>query len=351
MAIHAHSTTAPAVQAGLLPRRDARGRFVKLAAELPPGPLLLIEPDTLDAIRVDLDALVAKCGHMSTDPVPAKDTPLTPHGGAPVRPAVGQTLAELIAPEDRVASVARTLHLRRQLAQAAEHGAALLDALDLSPLALDVVDDAIRVLDALDGDADDEPTLGAPERSPYAPPMGASFYKPANGRRLQRCFDTRAWNQAAWAAGSRLDGEGEPEAGYDLPEGDDELCGSEHDGCEPEDHEGELGSPIGDGDQEHWAQGYDSETVNEDGDGETGPDANAPHPYSRPISPRRPDTMGHQMRDDTRAIARRARDVRARLQPAEERDPDTVTIIRAGVAVWSGPYVTRDGIPVVGCAT
>ena len=29
MAIHAHSTTAPVVQAPLLPRRDARGRFVK----------------------------------------------------------------------------------------------------------------------------------------------------------------------------------------------------------------------------------------------------------------------------------------------------------------------------------
>ncbi len=311
-------TSAEVVALAALPPRDARGRFVELAPELPPGPLLSAEVlhdaaslpksgDTPDAIRADLDALLAD------------------HG--------------------------RALHLRRQLHKALDHGFALLDAFDLSPLALDVVDDSIAALDALDGDADFEPTLGAPERCPWSPDMGASFYKPARGGRLIRCFDTRAWNQAAWAAGSRLDGEGEPEAGYDLPEGDDELCGSEHDGCELEEGEPDLGSSIGDGDQENWAQGHDSETVNEDGDGETGPDANAPHPYSRPISPRRPDTMGYQTRDDSRAIARRARDVRARLHPSKAIDPDTVTIIRAGMAVWSGPYVTRDGIPVIGCAS
>ena len=55
---------------------------------------------------------------------------------------------------------ARTLHSRRALAHAFDHGFALLDALDLPPLALDVIDDAIAHLDALDApDEDREPWL------------------------------------------------------------------------------------------------------------------------------------------------------------------------------------------------
>ncbi len=186
MAVHALSTTAPAVQAGLLPRRDARGRFVKLASELPPGPLLPAAPDTLDAIRADLDALVATCGRMSTGPVPANDTPSSPRGGAPICATVAQTRDAPVArgadvstawPETLVASrtdigtsaAARTLHLRRQLAQAAEHGAALLaslglprlvgpDFVPLDPAAIgEAVDRAIAALDALDGDVEPRP--------------------------------------------------------------------------------------------------------------------------------------------------------------------------------------------------
>ncbi len=69
--------------------RDIRGRFVELASvpksgetpDLPPGPLLATGPDTLDAIRVDLDALVAGAklrtvGNLSVmGPVPENDTP------------------------------------------------------------------------------------------------------------------------------------------------------------------------------------------------------------------------------------------------------------------------------------
>ncbi len=73
---------------------------------------------------------------------------------------------------------AHTLHLRRQLAEAAEHGAALLNALglprlvtaDFEPIDREVIADAldlaIATLDAVDGDTnieeggDDEPSLG-----------------------------------------------------------------------------------------------------------------------------------------------------------------------------------------------
>ncbi len=70
---------------------------------------------------------------------------------------------------DIVLDAARTLHLRRQLAQAAEHGAALLaslglprlvgpDFVPLDPAAIgDAVDRAIAALDALDGDVEPRP--------------------------------------------------------------------------------------------------------------------------------------------------------------------------------------------------
>ena len=50
--------------------------------------------------------------------------------------------------------------MRRELHQALDYGFALLDALDLPPLALDVIDDAIATLDALEApDEDLEPWL------------------------------------------------------------------------------------------------------------------------------------------------------------------------------------------------
>ena len=50
---------------------------------------------------------------------------------------------------------ARALHACRELHQALEYGFALLDALDLPPLALDVIDDAIAHLDAMDAPTED----------------------------------------------------------------------------------------------------------------------------------------------------------------------------------------------------
>ncbi|MGI3902552.1 MAG: hypothetical protein ACRYGP_16510 [Janthinobacterium lividum] len=66
--------------------------------------------------------------------------------------------------EPDTAAEARALHMRRELHQALDYGFALLDALDLPPLALDVIDDAIATLDALDAldedREDDDPAEG-----------------------------------------------------------------------------------------------------------------------------------------------------------------------------------------------
>ena len=54
--------------------------------------------------------------------------------------------------------------MRRELHQALDHGFALLDALDIPPLALDVIDDAIATLKALEAPdedrEDDDPAKG-----------------------------------------------------------------------------------------------------------------------------------------------------------------------------------------------
>ena len=169
MAIHAHSTTAPVVQACLLPRRDARGRFVKPATvagmlksehtpELQPEPLL-----SADEPR----------GVAGNQPAQSRSVPNSPnHIRAVAEPHRGAGV-----PKSGDTPTA-ALHLRRQLAQAAEHGAALLSALGLprlvgpdfiqvDPVALgDALDVTIAALDAIDGDTDredggdDEPSLG-----------------------------------------------------------------------------------------------------------------------------------------------------------------------------------------------
>ncbi|WP_237479269.1 hypothetical protein [Lichenibacterium dinghuense] len=304
-------------------------------------------PDSLDAIRADLDDMLGRVARVEAEP----------------DPTLGADAVEALCRKSR------ELFTRRALEEAAEHAAAMLPALGLPRLvgpgfvpvnpvaALDALDAAIAALDALDADPDleEEPddeaggddelslgwreavrqldlghgsddgehTLGAPERSPYAPPMGASFYKPANGRRLQRCFVGRVWNQTAWAAGANLDGEGEPEPGYDLPEGDDEKCGSEHDGCEPEEQEHSLGAPAGDGDQRHWAQGHENDREADPCDG-SGLYLTAEQ--YRAARDRRPEM---------RALASRARAMRG--EQGMRRDPDAVTPIGPGMVAWRGP--------------
>ena len=63
-------------------------------------------------------------------------------------------------PEPSTAAQARALHMRRELHQALDHGLALMDALDLSPRGLDLMDRAIAQLDAFEAPEEDlEPWL------------------------------------------------------------------------------------------------------------------------------------------------------------------------------------------------
>ncbi len=166
---------------------------------------------------------------------------------------------------------ARARHARRALADAIEHGVALLEALglprlvthDFEPIdpaeignAIDAVISALDDLDApgedLEDDeredvGDDEHTLGAPERHPFVFTMTAGHFRTADGREPRRY--RRDESQAVWAQGARQDGEGEAEPGYDLPEGDDERCASDDVDGEPS-----LGS-LDHLDQTAWADG------------------------------------------------------------------------------------------------
>ncbi len=247
MAIDAHSTTAPAVQPGL-------SRTWAGAVPVPAPDLTAETVEMLDAIP-----------------------PLAPHGGAG---GICATVAQTA-----VADFAGVLHMRRALEGALDHGTALLAALGLpmlmehgsvplDPAAIgDALDTAIATLDALDApgmdreddgtaepslgwidskpvlsdshddreaEDDNEPMLGAPERHPQSGPWGPQ--RDSSG------------SQIDWADGSNgFANDGEAEAGYDLPEGDDERCGSGD-----VDLESFLGAPENHDqapDQEHWAQG------------------------------------------------------------------------------------------------
>ena len=128
MAIHAHSTPVPAPQRGLL-RAFARP---------------LADPDSTAA------------------------QPFNASGLAPTEALASTFVVALLEPAE--AAEARALHSRRRLGEALEYGFALLDALDLPPLALDVIDEAIAHLDALEAyDEDLEPWLAGTSVSPFWP--------------------------------------------------------------------------------------------------------------------------------------------------------------------------------------
>jgi hypothetical protein len=96
--------------------------------------------------------------------------------------------------------------------------------------------------DDREAEDDDEPILGAPERHPSCNPWSSG--RDNTGR------------QTHWSDGRNDSAnDGEAEAGYDLPEGDDERCGSDDVDKEPW-----LGAPENHDrapDQEHWAEsGY-----------------------------------------------------------------------------------------------
>ena len=144
MATHVHSTPVPAPQRGLLRAfagsRDLTANHREILGSCPPA-----------------DPLAA--------PESIAPQPCNASGLAPNEALASTTLAALLEPPE--AAEARGLHSRRRLTEALEYGFALLDALDLPPLALDVIDDAIAHLDALDAPREDlEPSLGWTESGP-----------------------------------------------------------------------------------------------------------------------------------------------------------------------------------------
>ncbi len=268
MAIDAHSTPAPAVQPGLL--RTWAG-----AVPVPTPALTAETVAMLDAIPAD---------------VPHHGAPMTRHHGAPICSAADLPCgAAGDVPHGGAGDAAEALHMRRALEGALDHGTALLAALGLprliepgflplDPAAIgDALDTAIGTLDALDAagldledDGTAEPSLGWIDGKPQL----------SNGCHDDREHDTADWEPILdaperhpacnpWSSGRDSTGrqthwsdgrngsanDGEAEAGYDLPEGDDERCASSDVDKEPW-----LGAPENHDrapDQEHWAEsGY-----------------------------------------------------------------------------------------------
>ncbi len=271
MAIDAHSTTAPIDHRALLRTHGAPSRVLgkngilsQVAKEIPDLP-----PSFIGAV-----------------PVPTPDLTAETVTALTLFPEVGEKhLCALLARTSEQAAAAQAIYTRRALEGALDHGTALLAALGLprliepgfvplDPSAIgDALDTAIATLDALDvagvdleddgtaepwlgwidgkpvlsdshddreAEDDDEPILGAPERHPACDPWTSG--RDSTGR------------QTHWSDGCNGSAnDGEAEAGYDLPEGDDERCGSDDVDKEPW-----LGAPENHDrapDQEHWAEG------------------------------------------------------------------------------------------------
>ena len=202
MAVHSISIPVPAPQRGLLQAFAHPRDFVRNHREIPGS----CPPAALLADRE------------STAAQPCNVSGLLPDE------ALGSTgFVALLEPAE--AAEARALHSRRRLGEALEYGFALLDALDLPPLALDVIDDAIAVLDALDApDEDLEPYLAG------------------------------TWHSLHWL----LDGELEDEHDEEDDPGEAEPDGEPSIGW-PNDFRAQLDPGR------NWEADYDREAVNEDG--------------------------------------------------------------------------------------
>ena len=140
MAIHAHSTPVPALQRGLL--RTLAGSLTLLKSEDTPAPTGLVPPhDTLaivEGVSRQVDAKLAQ---------------LAPVSERHIEPLASTALTTLLEPPE--AAEARTLHMRHELRKGLDYGLALMDALDLSPRGLDLMDRAIAQLDALEAPDED----------------------------------------------------------------------------------------------------------------------------------------------------------------------------------------------------
>ena len=153
MAVLSISTPVPAPQRGLL-RAFAHPRALAANHREIPGSCLPADP------LADPERTAAQPGNAS--------------GLAPYEALASTALVVLPAPLPSLTSAeldallafqGRPTHRFRALVAAAAHGAALLDALDLPPLALDVLDVAIAALDYRDGDPDLEEDGPAEETS------------------------------------------------------------------------------------------------------------------------------------------------------------------------------------------
>ena len=138
MAIHAHSTPMPAPQRGLLRATRLGSNSREITGSCP-----AVEPLAAgEEIALQLQSL--------NDLGPKQ---------ALVRLAPAAALLPP-EPEPDTAAQARVLHMRRELRKGLDRGLALMDALDLSPRGLDLIDRAIAQLDALEApDEDMEPYL------------------------------------------------------------------------------------------------------------------------------------------------------------------------------------------------
>ncbi len=161
MAIYAHSTTAPALQPRLLPFvfqpvppvNDPRS-----AVELLDEIRRTIERQSDEALAAAESTASQPCSTRHLAPEEALASTAQPLLPADTPEAVRSDLEALLADHGRA------IHCKRALHEAFDFGFALLDALDLSPLALDVIDHGIAALDALDADSedleDDDPAEG-----------------------------------------------------------------------------------------------------------------------------------------------------------------------------------------------
>ena len=200
----------------------------------------------------------------------------------------------LLPAEPDTAAQGRALHARRALAQAAEHGVALLAALCLPRLVGDdfvpldpveigaALDRAIATLDALDGDADledggdTEPSLGWSDGKPQffcdyqdceldTADWEPSLATPEHHPEVSHCSAPWSYidrgpdsSQLRWAQGAQHDGEVVNEDGDELDVGEHDESDKEPSIGWPNDYKAVL-SPV-------LMADHDPEEVNEDGD-------------------------------------------------------------------------------------
>ncbi len=213
MAIHALSTAAPARP--LLPLRGPDGRFVKAEAALAEA---RTADDLLREIAQEIDRqLDAAQPNLQLEPLlPAASAARTLH--------LRRQLAQAAEPD--TAALARDLHMRRQASAALEWGFAFLDALDLGPAALDMIDGAIAEMDEENGDTDLEPWLA--EVAHFAGGITATALDAEDDSEEDEATALESFGRGFTASGGDDSEDSDPAEDSDPPERDDHY-GTEDD--------------------------------------------------------------------------------------------------------------------------